>query len=831
VPCVFLAWHYRVNLITTGINLFLQGSDIQKLEFGLESIGFSQASIPRLQLELALNDQNHAISAHQLELQYTVERLYEGNIDSIHIARLQIDTRSMDPENVISNEAVIEISSIIGLLVAITGQSIPANRIIVDELVVSSNGNSITRDHPATIVMESFEDVTTIRLQLVESTLDVDVRGDSVSVSLADSDKDSIFSGKITIPDAVTELPTKISGEFECHSEKLLAWLTDIHDMEVPDIRGNIAFSIDGEKSPEQELWKLQVTGSISEFKADVTEIPRGEFNLNLVLPEILAMDNISILVNTDSRVVLDQIIYDDMEAVELNFTPSGEAGIRDSTFYVSLDESTILSIDRMAHPEFSLNKARATLVTNLSFLEYQTVVELGPGTSLYADRIGIQDARFDDVEVNLRTHSHLKIALETADPSWILEGGNWRVSDILLPLDLLNAQSDEIELEIHELSEGLMSMNFNTAGISMDYEQVNVALKPVNGSIHLDGSDLKINGEFGVGGFTPVFAYGAEFNIEQESGHYSISQHEYIDISNNSTPLNTLLSNWAPDLHLEQGQFSINAAGYWEKSTEVQSEIHLELIDAGGYYADVGFTGMNLTGPVFMPPVNQSGSARINIRQLEYGIEVNNIESEFRLSGFDTGEIRGVTVSNLSGEILGSRFEGSEFEYDITAPKNHIELSVTGLDIDKVVAMQQFEGLSATGKLDGRLPIDILSEGLSIEFGQFWNQQEGGTIKYRIAPEQAESLSNPLTDTIIQALEEFHYDLLTASAQYEPDGDLTVNFHIEGKSPALDSERSVHLNINSEQNVLSLLKSLEYSEDLNSKLGDNIRKKVLSTE
>jgi hypothetical protein len=831
VSCVFLAWHYRVDIVTSGINLLLKDSDIQKLEYGLESIGFSQASIPRLDLELVINDQIHVISAQQLELRYTVERLYEGIIESIHIEKLQVDTRSTVSRNVNSLEASFEISTIVGLLVSITRQSIPANRIVIDELAVLNNGFSVTPDHPATLVIVADPVATAFQFGLDESALKVDIRENSVSIALADGDEETILSGKISVPGEITESPANVSGEFEYKSENLIAWLSAHFELELPEIRGNAVFSLDGKKHPEQDQWKLQITGSISEFKADFTDIPHAEFDLNLMVPEVLDVDNISIFIKPGSRVVMDRITFDDMEVVSLIFTPSGEAGIRDNAYYASLDKNTFLSFDSMAYPELSLDKARLSLAANISFPDFQTVLELGPGTSLSAGQLGIQDTGFNDIRVNLMTHSHLKFSKEPENSSWIVEGGNWLVSDILLPLDELNARTDTIELDLHELSTDFMSMNFNTAGISVDIEPLNVALEPVSGSIHLDGIDLMINGKFGLREFTPVFTYTAEINIEQESGHYSIAQHESIDISSNSTPLNTLLSHWAPDLHLDQGNFSVNATGHWQKSTDVQSEFQLEFTDAGGFYSDIGFTGLSLTGPVFLPPIEQSGSASINIRQLEYGIEVNNIESEFSLSGFDNGELRGLSVSKLSGEILGSRFEGSEFVYDITAPKNHIELSLTGLDIGKLVDIQQFEGLNATGKLDGTLPVDILPEGISIESGQFWSHQEGGTINYRIDPEQAESLSNPLTDTVIQALEEFHYDLLTASAKYEPDGDLTINFHIEGKSPSLDSERPVHLNINSEQNVISLLESLKYSEDLNSKLDDNIRKKVLSTE
>ena len=150
------------------------------------------------------------------------------------------------------------------------------------------------------------------------------------------------------------------------------------------------------------------------------------------------------------------------------------------------------------------------------------------------------------------------------------------------------------------------------------------------------------------------------------------------------------------------------------------------------------------------------------------------------------------------------------------------------GSILPRVIELQQFEGLTVTGKLDGILPVSLTRGEISIEDGRFTNQAEGGTINYDIDSSVAESISNPLTDTVIQALKDFSYDVLTAQASYQPDGNLYVDFHIEGSSPNLENGRPVHLNINSEQNLLSLLESLEYTSNLGQELDNTIRNNPL---
>jgi hypothetical protein len=54
----------------------------------------------------------------------------------------------------------------------------------------------------------------------------------------------------------------------------------------------------------------------------------------------------------------------------------------------------------------------------------------------------------------------------------------------------------------------------------------------------------------------------------------------------------------------------------------------------------------------------------------------------------------------------------------------------------------------------------------------------------------------------------------------------LTVNLKLQGTSPELETSRPVHLNINTEQNLLSLLKSLRYAEGISAKIDSKVRRK-----
>jgi hypothetical protein len=161
--------------------------------------------------------------------------------------------------------------------------------------------------------------------------------------------------------------------------------------------------------------------------------------------------------------------------------------------------------------------------------------------------------------------------------------------------------------------------------------------------------------------------------------------------------------------------------------------------------------------------------------------------------------------------------------EIDLNDPQASFDLVVQDLDIARVVETQNMEGLSAQGRVEGFLPVRLSAGGIRIEDGRL-DDQDGGVVRYAVSEEQAAALASPLTDVVIRALRDFHYNVLNARANYHPDGTLQLQLQMEGNSPSLESDRPVHLNINSEQNVLSLLRSLDYAAGLNQTLDKRIQ-------
>jgi hypothetical protein len=210
----------------------------------------------------------------------------------------------------------------------------------------------------------------------------------------------------------------------------------------------------------------------------------------------------------------------------------------------------------------------------------------------------------------------------------------------------------------------------------------------------------------------------------------------------------------------------------------------------------------------------------------------VQQVDGPVRLDQFATtlrirpghGPLPRIILRDSRVELLGGSLANREVDIDLNRPEVETILEVNQLHLADLLALQQVKDLAVDGVVSGELPIRYDKNGLRVKAGKLTNLPPGGIIRY--TPRDAAAMqASPLTGIALKALEEFHYKLLSATADYQPDGTLRVNLHLEGTSPRLDTRRPVHLNINTEQNILSLLESLRYSQTLTDEIDKRIER------
>ncbi|MDH5700655.1 MAG: YdbH domain-containing protein, partial [Nitrospirota bacterium] len=133
------------------------------------------------------------------------------------------------------------------------------------------------------------------------------------------------------------------------------------------------------------------------------------------------------------------------------------------------------------------------------------------------------------------------------------------------------------------------------------------------------------------------------------------------------------------------------------------------------------------------------------------------------------------------------------------------------------ILRLEQQETVKGTGTLDGMLPLIISGKEIEVHQGSMHARQPGGTLQLKVDKETASSWarSQPNLDLIVKSLENYHYSKLAVGVDYEKNGILKLATQLEGKNPDFRNGVPIHFNLNIEENIPALMKSLSLVKDL----------------
>jgi hypothetical protein len=177
------------------------------------------------------------------------------------------------------------------------------------------------------------------------------------------------------------------------------------------------------------------------------------------------------------------------------------------------------------------------------------------------------------------------------------------------------------------------------------------------------------------------------------------------------------------------------------------------------------------------------SGPVAIEALELAGGIDVKQVRSELEI--YDTERFG---LSNLYADVFDGQLELDSLRYseegmaDTTAKINHINL-------EKLLAYADIDGLDGTGFLDIVLPIGSDLTGIHVRNGTF-KSTAAGRLSY-----VKEGLAG--SNIGLKALENFQYKNLSGTFDYQSDGAYQMTIRLEGMNPDLYGGHAVVFNLN----------------------------------
>jgi len=206
---------------------------------------------------------------------------------------------------------------------------------------------------------------------------------------------------------------------------------------------------------------------------------------------------------------------------------------------------------------------------------------------------------------------------------------------------------------------------------------------------------------------------------------------------------------------------------------------------------------------------ITGGGPLLLELAQLAAGLDLVALDTELAIEGpADLGLI------TLDAELLGGRLSAPALRLvDGRVQDTTIEWS--GFDLGRLLSFVDVNGLDGSGTLDARLPLVGGEDGLSVVGGRF-DARGPGRLRY--------STGGPATNIGLQALENFEYEELGGTLDYDANGDYTVVVELLGRNPDLYGGHPIRFRLNLGGAMPALFRSLFVTGDFDKAIIERLR-------
>lgn len=171
------------------------------------------------------------------------------------------------------------------------------------------------------------------------------------------------------------------------------------------------------------------------------------------------------------------------------------------------------------------------------------------------------------------------------------------------------------------------------------------------------------------------------------------------------------------------------------------------------------------------------------------------------------------VSLSEFSAGFMDGSVGIENVDYDMSKKTARTKLVLKNIPLQKLLDMQGMKKILATGSIKGTIPVVMKDGVFEIPAGSI-DADQTGKIIYSTTPEELAAANESMRLTY-EALSNFNYSELVSSITMSPDGQSLIRLQLKGINPSFQEGRPVHINLNVEQNLLDLLRSLSISTNI----------------
>lgn len=508
------------------------------------------------------------------------------------------------------------------------------------------------------------------------------------------------------------------------------------------------------------------------------------------------------------------------------------------------LDESVISASLALSEPDTSkATKPRKVTVNSaelqgqISFTEYgwELGVKRGAGVRIHSSTFN----GFQVPETRLEFAKPTGLVYQAETHSWTLRPVTVKIStsplqwrDSSLSYDTLFVIVDQAEgVDGSWRAKGHLSI----AGLNGEIAGTPIPSAELSGMFQADNRQASINADIKAAESALVVQANAKHDFDKKRGRGEVKL-KPMTFDGSKLILSRLMRSWPHAFDIHKGKVKLKADIDWRQRDPLHSpqemvfssKLHALGESIAGHFDDITFSGLNADIELEnSTELRTPREVRLSIQHINVGTPISDFSAKFLLLSAVSSKQAVFAVSDLRADLLGGRARSEPFQFDVGRQANQFTIKLENIGLQNILDLERQEGLDGTGVLDGQLPFTITRQGLQLANGRLTARPPGGKLVYSPSESvKSSAAGNASLDQLMQVLSNFQYDVLNITSDYSTTGDLTLRAELKGQNPDWQAGQPIHLNVNLEDNIPTLLRSLQMANELSKEITESIQRR-----
>ncbi|MFP3978038.1 YdbH domain-containing protein [Marinobacter sp. KMM 10035] len=322
----------------------------------------------------------------------------------------------------------------------------------------------------------------------------------------------------------------------------------------------------------------------------------------------------------------------------------------------------------------------------------------------------------------------------------------------------------------------------------------------------------------------------GASVNLNLAfpyDGPLSLEASTRVSGESEAEALSRIFTAWPEPMFVSGGTVSAHARYERPQNGPMRLAGKLVFADWSGTYDRTAWANMNgATEFVLENERVKVATTELAVEEVNPGLPVGPVRLaghyEAALAHLAAGVIN---LEQASTGALGGEVNIQPGHWDLAQAPVAIPVELHQLSLARLLQLYPAEGLAGTGILSGTVPVLFdPATGIRVEKGRIDALKPGGRLEVTAERLKALASQSESMELVARALEDFRYSVLDSGIDYDENGTLILELHLEGNSPEVGQGQPVVLNINLEENIPALLTSLQLSGRVSDAVAERVK-------